>query len=84
MRHDVYLLGTDRNSLLLAILQSGRATVDQLELSTGEAMHLIPPEKNAILHEIYYYARIDELRVRHGEGLCFFELFLYAHVIKVC
>ncbi|KAG8894541.1 hypothetical protein FRB99_001195, partial [Tulasnella sp. 403] len=57
-----HLLKHERNTLLLAILNSGRAPIARLELSTAEAMAHIQPDKFAILREIYDMAKEQELR----------------------
>lgn len=58
---------TERNALLLAILNSGRVPVTRLELSTAEAMAHIQPDKFAILREIYAMAKEQEMR-RNNPG----------------
>ncbi|KZP01676.1 hypothetical protein CALVIDRAFT_559477 [Calocera viscosa TUFC12733] len=65
-REPDHLLKPERTQLLLSILRSPLILVSRLELSTAEQNHLIPPERIAILRELYKVAREDEKR-RRGE-----------------
>ncbi|KAG9035245.1 hypothetical protein FRB95_011688 [Tulasnella sp. JGI-2019a] len=57
-----HLLKAERNSLLLAVLNSGRVPIARLELSTAEAMAQIDGRKLPILREIYDMAKEQEMR----------------------
>ncbi|MBW0475824.1 hypothetical protein O181_015539 [Austropuccinia psidii MF-1] len=59
-REPDHLLKPERMRLMLAVLGAGRVPVGRLELASAEIAAFIPPDKMAILSDIYKVAKEEE------------------------